>query len=137
MISIVIPARDDDIQIFTRTLESLNNQKVKPKEIILVDSSSNNAVKTAFDEFDSGNIGPNGTSGAHAFSAAADEILVGVDNSKGAFVRAIAQDSDTGDTFTTQPDDQFTQRNERIGFYGSLEEGRVCIDARAIVGLTV
>ena len=47
MISIVIPARDDDIQIFTRTLESLNNQKVKPKEIILVDSSSNNAVKTA------------------------------------------------------------------------------------------
>ena len=92
---------------------------------------------TLFDEFDSGNIGPNGTSGAHAFSAAADEILVGVDNSKGAFVRAIAQDSDTGDTFTTQPDDQFTQRNERIGFYGSLEEGRVCIDSRAIVGLTV
>ena len=56
MISIVIPARDDDIQIFTRTLESLNNQKVKPKEIILVDSSSNNAVKTAFDEFDFGKI---------------------------------------------------------------------------------
>ena len=44
---------------------------------------------------------------------------------------------DTGDTFTTAPDDQFTQRNERIGFYGSLEEGRVCIDARAIVGLVV
>ena len=56
MISIVIPARDDDIQIFTKTLESLNNQKVKPKEIILVDSSSNNAVKTAFDEFDLGKI---------------------------------------------------------------------------------
>ena len=66
-----------------------------------------------------------------------EEVLVGVDNSKGAFVRAIAQDADTGDTFTTAPDDQFTQRNERIGFYGSLEEGRVCIDARAIVGLVV
>jgi hypothetical protein len=93
---------------------------------------------TLFDEFDSGNIGPNASSGAHAASLAADdELLVGVDNSKGAFVRAIAQDSDTGDTFTTQPDDQFTQRNERIGFYGSLEEGRVCIDARAIVGLIV
>ena len=93
---------------------------------------------TLFDEFDSGSIGPNASSGAHAASLAADdELLVGVDNSKGAFVRAIAQDSDTGDTFTTQPDDQFTQRNERIGFYGSLEEGRVCIDARAVVGLTV
>jgi len=70
-------------------------------------------------------------------TSAADEVLVGVDNSKGAFVRALAQDADTGDTFTTAPDDQFTQRNERIGFYGSLEEGRVCIDARAIVGLVV
>ena len=56
MISIVIPARDDDIQIFTKTLESLNNQRVKPKEIILVDSSSNDAVKKAFDEFDLGKI---------------------------------------------------------------------------------
>ena len=70
-------------------------------------------------------------------ASSADEVLVGVDNSKGAFVRALAQDADTGDTFTTAPDDQFTQRNERIGFYGSLEEGRVCIDARAIVGLVV
>jgi hypothetical protein len=70
-------------------------------------------------------------------ASSADEVLVGLDNSKGAFVRALAQDADTGDTFTTAPDDQFTQRNERIGFYGSLEEGRVCIDARAIVGLVV
>jgi hypothetical protein len=76
--------------------------------------------------------------GATALGATGvDEVLVGVDNSKGAFVRALAQDSDTGDTFTTAPDDQFTQRNERIGFYGSLEEGRVCIDSRAVVGLVV
>jgi hypothetical protein len=85
-------------------------------------------------------VGPTAAA-AHAAAnltgTGAEEVLVGVDNSKGAFVRAIAQDADTGDTFTTAPDDQFTQRNERIGFYGSLEEGRVCIDARAIVGLVV
>ena len=93
---------------------------------------------TLFDEFDSGNVGPLSSAGtADSFTGSDDELLVGVDNSKGAFVRAIAQDSDTGDTFSTSPDDQFTQRNERIGFYGSLEEGRVCIDARAVVGLTV
>ena len=93
---------------------------------------------TLFDEFDSGNVGPHSSAGtADSFTGSDDELLVGVDNSKGAFVRAIAQDSDTGDTFSTSPDDQFTQRNERIGFYGSLEEGRVCIDARAVVGLTV
>ncbi|HIL27154.1 MAG TPA: hypothetical protein EYG21_07200 [Nitrospinaceae bacterium] len=94
---------------------------------------------TLFDEFDSGNIAPSSTAGtAEAFATGDnDQLLVGIDNSKGAFVRAVAQDSDTGDTFTTLPDDQFTQRNERMGFYGSLEEGRVCIDARAIVGLVV
>ncbi len=94
---------------------------------------------TLFDEFDSGNIAPHASTAgtAIAFAGANHEICVGVDNSKGAFVRAIAQDSDTGDTFSTTPDDQFTQRNERIGFYGSLEEGRVCIDARAVVGLAV
>ena len=93
-----------------------------------------------FKEFAGTNvIGPTAAGwSADALGASADdEVLVGLDNSKGAFVRALAQDSETGDTFTTAPDDQFTQRNERIGFYGSLEEGRVCIDARAIVGLVV
>ena len=95
---------------------------------------------TLFDEFDSGNIAPHASTAgtAIAFAGGTHEIAVGVDNSKGAFVRAVAQDeSAAGSTFTTVPDDQFTQRNERIGFYGSLEEGRVCIDARAVVGLAV
>ncbi len=96
---------------------------------------------TLFDSFDGGNIAPHASTAntAIAFSGTSlHEIAVGVDNSKGAFVRAIAQDdAAAGATFTTVPDDQFTQRNERIGFYGSLEEGRVCIDARAIVGLAV
>lgn len=70
-----------------------------------------------------------------AFSASAHELVIGVDNSKGAFIRPVAQQSETGGTFTAQPDDQFTQRSEKIGFYGKLEEGRVCIDSRAIVGL--
>lgn len=93
-----------------------------------------------FKEFaGTGSVGPTaaGWTADALGASSADEVLVGVDNSKGAFVRALAQDADTGDTFTTAPDDQFTQRNERIGFYGSLEEGRVCIDARAIVGLVV
>jgi hypothetical protein len=96
---------------------------------------------TLFDGFEAGSakIAPHASTAgtADVFAGATHELAVGVDNSKGAFVRAISVDADTGDTFTTQPDDQFTQRNERIGFYGSLEEGRVCLDARAIVGLAV
>ncbi len=90
-----------------------------------------------FDEFDSGNIAPNGTASAHGFAESTDDLCVGVDNSKGAFIRAIAQQADSGGTFSVLPDDQFSQRADKLGFYGFLEEGRVCVDARAIVGLIV
>ena len=93
---------------------------------------------TLFDEFDSGNVGPHSSAGtADSFTGSDDELLVGVDNSKGAFVRALAQNSDSGASFTAQPDDQYVQRQEKLGFYGALEEGRVCIDSRAVVGLVI
>jgi len=75
--------------------------------------------------------GANGT----AFSAS-DEIMVGIDNSKGAFIRPVARGTDGGSSFQAMPDNQFaTDRADKLGFYGFLEEGRVCIDARAIVGI--
>ena len=66
--------------------------------------------------------------------AADDNTIIGIDNSKGAFVRPVAR-GEGGETFTAVPDDQFyAARMEKMGFYGFLEEGRVCLDARAIVG---
>jgi hypothetical protein len=65
----------------------------------------------------------------------AQEIIVGIDRSVEAFVRPVARNSDTGGTFTALPDDQYAQRQDKVGFYGGLEEGRVLLDARAIVGL--
>ena len=47
----------------------------------------------------------------------------------------VARNSETGGTFTALPDDQYAQRQDKVGFYGGLEEGRVLLDARAIVGL--
>ena len=52
-----------------------------------------------------------------------------------AFVRPVARNSETGATFTALPDDQYATRQDKIGFYGGIEEGRVLLDARAIVGL--
>ena len=71
------------------------------------------------------------------WAAGTDEILVGIDMSREAFIRPVARQSDAGATFTALPDDQFVTRQEKTGFYGYLEEGRVCIDSRAVVGLTV
>ena len=71
------------------------------------------------------------------FVDADDEILVGVDLSRDAFVRPVARQAESGGTFSVLPDDQFVSRQEKQGFYGFLEEGRVCVDARAVVGLVI
>ena len=71
------------------------------------------------------------------FADAADEILVGVDLSRDAFVRPVARQAESGGTFSVLPDDQFGARQEKQGFYGFLEEGRVCVDSRAVVGLAI
>jgi hypothetical protein len=75
------------------------------------------------------------TSASSAFTAASEEVIIGIDRSRDAFVRAIAVDSDTGSEFNLVADDQFSSRQQRIGYYGSIEEGRMVLDNRAIVGL--
>jgi hypothetical protein len=90
---------------------------------------------TLFNSFTTNQNVPGSNSGAWQSS---DEILVGIDNSKGAFIRPVDKDAETGSTFTAEVDDQFNlKRVDKAGFYGSLEEGRVCIDARSVVGLAV
>ena len=72
-----------------------------------------------------------------AFDPSTYQILVGVDNTKGALIRPVSTNSETGSQFNVQPDDQFLQRSDKAGFYGSMEEGRICIDARALSGIIV
>jgi hypothetical protein len=76
--------------------------------------------------------------GSTDFSTSGDELIVGIDNSKGAFIRPVARQAESGGTFTAIPDDQFNNnRADKTGFYGFIEEGRMCLDARAIVGISV
>jgi len=77
----------------------------------------------------------NNSTTASSVFAATDEIIVGLDRSRDALVRAIAVDSDTGSEFNLVADDQFSIRQQRIGYYGALEEGRMVLDNRALVGL--
>jgi len=73
--------------------------------------------------------------GLSGYDATTDDVLVGIDASKGAFIRAIATQDNS--TFTALADDQFSARSEKLGFYGHLEEGRVCVDTRAAVAVTL
>jgi len=72
------------------------------------------------------------------YANATHDVAIGIDASKGAFIRALARNADSGSTFTALPDDQWNlNRLDKAGFYGSLEEGRVCIDSRAIAGVVL
>jgi hypothetical protein len=80
-----------------------------------------------------------GTTGNAVFANATEEILVGIDNSRGAFLRPVSRDSEQGGgTFTILPDDQWNlARVDKAGFWGNMQEGRLCLDARAVSGIVV
>lgn len=79
-------------------------------------------------------------SAANWTNAATQQICVGVDNTRGAFIRPVSVQAESGGTFSVLPDGQFDMygaRVQKVGFYGFLEEGRVCLDARSTVGIVV
>lgn len=89
---------------------------------------------TLFEAHISGTInGPGGS----AFATATDEILVGIDMSRDGLIRPVAQNADTGATFEAQVDDQWVTRSGKLGWFGSLEEGRVCLDSRTCTGIVM
>jgi hypothetical protein len=75
--------------------------------------------------------GPN----TYTFDAAVQEIIIGIDRSRESLIRAVATDSDSGSEFTLTADDQYSIRQSKIGYFGSLEEGRMVLDNRALVGV--
>ena len=66
-----------------------------------------------------------------------DDIVVGLDRSRESLIRAVAVDADSGGEFNLIADDQYSIRQQKIGYFGSLEEGRMVLDDRALVGTIV
>jgi hypothetical protein len=91
----------------------------------LIELGPNQKYNTLFAEFFAG------------YAPTTSELIIGLDLSKDAFVRPVARQAESGGTFTALPDDQFVARSEKIGFYGFLEEGRACVDSRAVHGLVI
>jgi len=66
-----------------------------------------------------------------------DEILIGIDRSKDSLIRPTVIGEGTPSDFQVLVDDQFSVRQNKIGYYGKVEEGRICVDDRALIGLVV
>lgn len=78
----------------------------------------------------------NGT-GSGTFADSTDEIVIGLDKRVESLLRAVATDSETGSEFSLVADDQYSVRQSKIGYYGSIEEGRMILDNRALFGIVV
>jgi len=72
-----------------------------------------------------------------AFDTSGDEIIIGLDRGRESLMRAIAVDSETGAELNLVADDQYTARQSKIGYFGSIEEGRMVLDKRAVTGIVV
>ena len=83
------------------------------------------------------NYAVNANSGNAQQFLATEQVVVGLDRSRDSLIRAVAVDADSGSEFNLVADDQYTLRQGKIGYYGSLEEGRMVLDNRALVGLIV
>jgi len=75
--------------------------------------------------------------GSNAFVGANEEILVGIDRTRDSLLRVVATDPDSNSEFNLVADDQYSIRQNKIGYFGSLEEGRVVLDVRALLGKIV
>ena len=84
--------------------------------------------------FDAGHTASGGDVG---FDGATDELVLGVDLSVRSAIKFVAEDSDYGDSFVVQPDDQWVARSKKIGWWTEAEMGNLVADTKAFSGLVV
>ena len=85
----------------------------------------------------SSKAGDDGHGAAGVFDKDGDQLIIGIDRTRDSLIRAIATDSETGSELRLAADDQYVTRQSRIGYYGSIEEGRMVLDSRALTGIVV
>ena len=73
--------------------------------------------------------------GGVSFTEGSEQILIGVDRSRDALLRPVVLDEGSTGELNVLVDDQFSVRQNKIGYYGKVEEGRVCIDDKALCGI--
>ena len=72
-----------------------------------------------------------------AKGSANTDLVIGLDRSRESLFRAVALDAESGSEFTLLADDQYSVRQQKIGYYGSIEEGRMVLDNRVLTGITL
>jgi hypothetical protein len=71
------------------------------------------------------------------FTQADNEIVVGIDRSKESLIRPAVREEGVSTEVSVQVDDQFVSRQNKLGWYGKIEEGRIVIEDRVLTGIIV
>ena len=71
------------------------------------------------------------------FTNSDDEFVLGIDRTRESLLRPVATDAENGAEFNLVADDQYSIRQNKIGYFGSLEEGRVVVDNRALTAMHI
>lgn len=69
------------------------------------------------------------------FDPTTQEVVIGLDLSVPAFLSIVETDSETGSNVVVTPDNQWSNRSKKIGFFAERREGRVVTDSKALVTL--
>lgn len=75
-----------------------------------------------------------GGGGATAFTPNTEEIVLALslNSNRRALTRLVERGAENNATLTVRPDDQFPMRADKLAFYGTMREGRVALESRAI-----
>ncbi len=74
--------------------------------------------------------------GGSTFTQASQEIIVGLNLAGTNPLVRLTETGPEGGTFSVQPD-QFHVREDKVGWFGGLREGRVILDSRGLVGCII
>lgn len=93
---------------------------------------------TIFATIDAANSTPApGGGGSGNFTQGDDEIAIGVDRRRDALLRPVVIEEGQDTEMAMLVDDQFVSRQNKVGWYGKLEEGHVITNDRVLTGLVI
>ena len=75
--------------------------------------------------------------GTTAFNPATEQVAISFNANIEACFRPVATDGETNSEVVITPDNSFAERQKKIGFYASVNEGFVVVDSRGLGGLII
>ena len=97
----------------------------------------NQKIMEAMEDLCNGGKSTGGSGHTGTTFAKTDDIAIGLDRSRESLFRAVATDAENGSELNLVADDQYSVRQSKIGYFGSMEEGRMILDDRVLTGIKV